>query len=142
MGKKSQSNQINTHTQKRTSKAGAKSAVLAELAGRFARFRAKHPRGTRVPEELRVATLAALRKGATTGDLYRTCRIGRNQIAAWSGSKSNRRTRTSAVSNDVRIFSVVDPEPRDRHEAVEHELELRLGRWSVFVRLTDPTPEA
>ena len=63
---------------------------------------------------------------------------------AWKGARRSapaRRPRRGAKSTpDVRVFSVID-------EAVDHvaptlsvgnELELRLGPWSVSVRLTDP----
>ena len=132
MGKKSQSS--------RRAKTGTKSAVLAKLERRFAQFRAEHPRGKRIPAELRTATLAALRAGVAPGDLYRTCRISWSQIQAWKSGSKPERCREDTTSEEVRVFSVIDPEPVDRRSPTaseEHDLELRLGRWSVHVRLTE-----
>ena len=118
-------------------------SALADLADRFARFRREHPRGTKVPEELRAAALAALRKGVAPGELYRACGLSWSQVVAW---KANGRVASAkprrAVVPDVRVFSVVDEQPVDRPVAVSagHELELRLGSWSVRVRLADPEP--
>jgi hypothetical protein len=133
MGKKPQSS--------RRAKTGNKSAVLDKLEKRFAQFRAEHPRGTRVPVELREATLAALRAGTAPGDLYRTCGISWGQLEAWkSGHKPDRRRRNR--EEEVRVFSVVDAEPVVRQAPVDsdvQDLELRLGRWSVRVRLAEPS---
>jgi hypothetical protein len=95
-----------------------------------------------VPVDLRAAALAALRRGATAGDLYRTCGIGWSQLEAWrTGPNAVRKRGTrDAALEDVRIFSVVDAEPPDRRAPLveaEDEIELRLGRWSVRVRLGD-----
>jgi hypothetical protein len=114
-------------------------AVLDDLAGRFARFRQRHPRGTRVPVELRAAALAALQEGVGPGDLYRACGVSWGQVAAWKGRASSAKS-GDAEPTDVRVFSVTD-EPIRRPEpatAAGHELELRLGPWSVSVRLSDP----
>lgn len=142
MVKPSQSNPIHKERRRRGSKSdGMRSSVLADLEGRFARFRAEHRRGTRVPVELRTAVLAALRRGVTAGELYRTCGIGWSQLEAWKSGPNSVRKRGRRDAADVRVFSVVDAEPLDQQAAVvaiENELELRLGRWSVRVRLAEP----
>jgi len=63
---------------------------------------------------------------------------------AWKGARRSapaQRARRGAKSTpDVRVFSVVD-DPIDRGAptvSADNELELRLGPWSVSVRLTDP----
>jgi len=122
-----------------------KSPVLAELARRYARFRRKHPRGARIPSELRAATLAALEKGVSPSELHRSCGVSWNQVAAWRAARStgDRVAREGDDATDVRVFSVVD-EPALEGGAPkleagrEAELELRLGSWSVTVRLADP----
>ena len=114
-------------------------SALAELAGRFARFREEHPRGARVPEDLRAAALAALRQGVVPGHLYRACGVSWSQVDAWKRRAASAEPRDEAT--DMRVFSVIDEPPIDRPERVtptEHELELRLGPWSVSVRLSDP----
>jgi hypothetical protein len=139
MVKPSQSNPIHKERRRRRSKSDP--SVLADLEVRFARFRAEHPRGTRVPIELRAAALAALGRGVTAGDLYRTCGIGWSQLEAWKSEHDSVRKRGRRdAAGDVRVFSVVEAEPLDRQatvSAVEDEIELRLGRWSVRVRLAD-----
>jgi hypothetical protein len=137
MGKPSQSDPNQRKRQRRRSDDGGRStSLLADLESRFARFRAEHPRGTRVPIDLRTAALAALREGVSAGDLYRACGIGWSQLETWkSGRKGVRKKRTP--EEDVRVFSVVDAEPLDQRArvAVEDEIELKLGRWSVRIRL-------
>jgi hypothetical protein len=73
MGKPSQSDPNQRQRQRRRSGNGKSTSVLSDLEGRFARFRAEHPRGTRVPIDLRAAALAALREGVSAADLYRAC---------------------------------------------------------------------
>lgn len=121
-----------------------RSSGLAELAERFARFREEHPKGTRVPADLRAAALAAVRGGATGGELHRACGVAWSQIVAW---KVVRRTapakRRLTAAEDVRVFSVVDELPVRQLEPTTSagpELELRLGLWSISVRLVDPRP--
>lgn len=110
---------------------------LAELESRFARFRQEHPRGTRVPEDLRAAALAALREGLEPGALNRSCGVSSKQLIAWQGGYRAAPAKLAAAeSSDVRAFSVVD-EP-NREPTAAQELELRLGPWSISVRLTDP----
>jgi hypothetical protein len=117
---------------------------LSELGERFAGFRWQHPRGARVPKDLRAAALAALKNGATPGDLHRSCGISWSQVMAWKASEigapsvpetpkgASRRSRSPAA--DVRVFNVTEaPQPG----LVGHDLELRLGPWSVSVRLAE-----
>jgi hypothetical protein len=126
--------------------------ALKPVAELFARFRRDHPRGARVPRELRSAAIAALKAGVAPGDLYRSCRISWSQVAAWKGSEPAAAVPTSApkrrhrkkparreaprhsLSDAVRVFTVADDPGR---VAVGPELELRLGTWSVSVRLAE-----
>lgn len=118
------------------------SPLLADLERRFVQFRAEHPPGARVPQDLRAAALVALRAGVTAGALYRRCGIAWKQLEAWKAAqpisiRARSRARRAAPA-DARVFSVVDADPSDRAEAAmlaEQDLELRLGRWSVRVRL-------
>jgi hypothetical protein len=140
MSKPSQSDPIQRKRGRRRSDDGeVNSSVLADLEHRFARFRTEHRRGTRVPAELRAAALAALRQGVSAGDLYRACGIGWSQLETWAARTGVRKQRTRKVPvEDVRVFSVVDAEARDLQAAVtaeDDEIELKLGRWSVRIRL-------
>lgn len=121
------------------------SSPLAELERRFGEFRRDHPRGARVPVDLKEATLTVLAKGVAPGAISRTCGVSWSQLMAWKGARrsapTRRASRRAKSTPDVRVFSVVD-EPVDRGApamATDTALELRLGPWSVSVRLTDPT---
>lgn len=121
------------------------SSVLADLELRFAEFRREQPRGARVPQELRAAALVAQVKGVSAGAIHRTCGVSWSQLMAWKGARrsvpARRTSRGTKSAPDVRVFSVVD-EPVDRGAltmSADNALELRLGPWSVSVRLTDPT---
>ena len=134
---------------------GQGSFALADLAGRFARFRQEHPPRTRIPADLRAAALAALEKGAAAGDLYRMCGVSWSQVIAWRAAGGGRAPESAkprgaegtgaGTGTGVRVFSVVDEKPVHRPEprlrslagAAGPELELRLGPWSVIVRLED-----
>lgn len=108
---------------------------LVRLGERFARFRKEHPRGARIPDELRGAALALMRRVAPT-DVYRTCGIGVWQVMAWKEAAAR-----GPMARDVRVFSVVDEEPVPRLAAAlaaAPALELRLGSWTVSVRPVDP----
>jgi hypothetical protein len=110
---------------------------LEALGKRFARFRREHPRGTRVPDELRAAALSLLGKVAPA-DVYRTCGISYGQVMAWKEAEARR-----PMAPDVRVFSVVDEEPASpqapKVSAAVPELELRFGSWSVSVRMVGTT---
>jgi hypothetical protein len=113
--------------------------MVAELGKRFARFREEHPRGTRIPEELRTAVVAALVQGVGSREVERACGVSWGQVRAW---QAQREPRAAPVEEkEVRVFSVVEEAPgAERPPAVatsEQALELRLGPWSVSVRLAE-----
>ena len=118
-------------------------AALIALTERFAQFRADRERGARVPGELRVAALAALRQGVTQGALLRGCRISWSQLDAWKRAAARASMKSQrAAGEDARVFAVVD-EARpvgEQAETAEHTLELRAGPWSVTVRLAEGGP--
>jgi len=111
------------------------SPPLDALAKRFTSFRQHHGRGARVPQELREAALSALEQGVAPSDLFRACGLSWGQVAAWRARRADA-PRSPAEHPDVRVFTVTDDlSARDAHGP---ELELRLGRWSVCVRLAEP----
>ena len=144
MPRAAQSQSSPVHSRRRGRPPIPRPSALAEITERFARFRQEHPKGTRVPGDLRAAALAALREGATTGELHRACGVTWSQIVAWRavhGTPPAKRRRTAA--EDVRVFSVVDEQPVRQLEptfSAGQELVLRLGPWSVSVRLAEPAP--
>jgi len=117
------------------------STALAELGARFARFRVEHRRGVRYPAELREAALQLLREVAPD-DLYRTCGLSFRQVMSWKSAKAAQSPAASIAAEPakVRVFSVLDEEqaPLEQEPAVrgaESEFELRIGPWSVTVRV-------
>ena len=118
---------------------GEEPAALVALGKRFARFRREHPRGARIPDDLREAALVLLREVAPA-DLYRSCGISFGQVVAWKEARARR-----PESADVRVFSVVAEEaaaerPALAVPATPPELELRVGPWSVRVSLAGHGP--
>jgi hypothetical protein len=143
MGNESESTSIRSRRRRRP-QSSEPSSLLAALERRFAQFRREQPRGARVPDDLREAALDAEVKGVSAGAIHRTCGVSWSQMMAWKGARrapSAQRVRPGTKSTpDVRVFSVVE-DPIDRvapTTLADNELELRLGRWSVSVRLTEP----
>ena len=119
-------------------------AVSQELKRRFARFRRENPRNTRVPDDLRAAVLAAIGRGVTPGLLRRTCGLSTGQLTRWRKS-SRALAASSAPSREepARVFSLIGAATTRPPEVPPHPpadgLELRLGPWSVCVRLAPLT---
>ena len=131
---------------RRSAEGRASASGLAELAGRFARFRREQPRGARVPAELRAAVVAALGQGVRPGELQRACGVTWSQVMTWQARRAGDQGASgSAGPTKVRVFSVVDEPREDPAEALEsmggRGLELRLGPWTVSVRLAGPGPQ-
>jgi hypothetical protein len=121
-------------------------SALVQLAKRFARFRSERPRGARYPDELREGVLRLFGEVAPEA-LYRACGVSFRQVMAWKAAHRFAPAKTpEAEPAQVRVFSVVDEEPVVRLEpeavgrAGEAVLELRVGPWSVSVRLVDGRP--
>jgi hypothetical protein len=115
-------------------------AALAALGKQFARFRAEHREGTRIPVELRVAVVAALEQGAKLGEVQRVCKVSWSQVRSWQERDLHAQAPgDGGPGESVRVFAVEDeagagngaPAALGEGEA----LELRLGPWSVSVRL-------
>jgi len=117
---------------------GASAEVEVERLGRrFEAFRRSREPGTRIPDALRAAALAALERGASTADLYRVCRVSSAQLRQWQ-QHVRRGAPVAAASPPVaHVFNVVDgPAEHDAGSDCEPgaaELELRLGRWAVRI---------
>jgi len=100
------------------------------LAVRFEEFRRTHRRGTKIPEELRAGALAALAEGVPAATVRSACGVATTQLEYWKrGAKTAVPQRQQ--QGVAEVFSVVEPEAQN-----EACLELRLGAWSVTVRLT------
>jgi len=110
---------------------------VERLGRRFEMFRRNHEPGTRIPDALRAAALAVLERGASSGDLFRTCRVTSVQLSQWR-QRLGRGTQVGAAEKPVAsVFNVVDEAAaRDAglgREPQALELELRLGRWAVRI---------
>jgi hypothetical protein len=125
-------------------------AFADELRRRFLRFHRENPRNTRVPSDLRTAVAAALARGVTPGLLRRTCGLSTSQLTRWRVSSRalapvQAPPPSTAGQLPPRVFSVIGeatPRPSDLPAYPPTDgLELRLGPWSVCVRLAGP-PEA
>lgn len=112
-------------------------SAVAELKERFAVFHRENPPGTRIPADLRAAVVEAIQRGVAPTRLRRSCGLSTGQLTQWRAVA--RGTRGSGAGTPrPRAFSVVDTPARAWAAAVAgptEELELRLGRWSVSVRL-------
>jgi hypothetical protein len=108
-----------------------------------------------VPSELRVAVLTAIARGVTPGLVRRACGLSGHQLKRW-GKGSAARVATPALAptlspalatevRPARIFSVTTEatarSPKPAAQPLTDALELRLGPWSVCVRLATP-PDA
>jgi hypothetical protein len=126
-----------------------KARSLAELERGFAEFREKNRRGARVPMELRAAVLEAVDRGVGPGKVQHACGVSWSQLAAWRSERDRSVSGQALRPADrkrVRAFAVVDEAPvRPPHATSttgdDRELELRLGNWSVRVRLAELGPK-
>lgn len=116
--------------------------AVTRLGKRFARFRSEHPRGTRYPDKLRQAVLGLL--GEVEPDaVYRACGLSFGQVMAWKDARRVAPAQAlEAEAAKVRVFSVVDEQPALGFDpqAPAPDFELRLGPWSVSVRLARRRP--
>jgi hypothetical protein len=90
---------------------------------------------------MRAAVVAALELGVRRTELQRACGISGTQLGRWEEEADERRSDPDggAEARGARVFAVVDethdagraPAPTEQPEA----LELRLGPWSVSIRL-------
>ena len=112
--------------------------IIEGLSRRFAEFHSRHPRRTRVPDDLRRDTLAALRQGVTRTQLRRACGVSSKQLAQWQNSHGKISKNATRATQDTRVFSVVGEDAAQRAESLnseqDHQLELRLDGWTISVR--------
>jgi hypothetical protein len=111
---------------------------LKKLSRRFTQFRGEHPLQTRIPDTLRKATLAALRRGVTQAQVRRACGVTSGQLDDWQQSLDRVATPARRNLKPARVFSVVDDNASRDSQATspnrDQPLELRLGGWEICVR--------
>jgi transposase-like protein len=113
---------------------------LERLRRRFEAFRRGHEPGTRIPDALRAAALAAADRGASEADLRRACQSTSVQLRQWrQWLRRGAQVDDPADQQVARVFEVVDEPPASEPEIGPGcdpriaELELRLGRWAVRI---------
>ncbi|MBW2736490.1 MAG: hypothetical protein JRH20_29230 [Deltaproteobacteria bacterium] len=101
------------------------------LRRRFAKFRHEHESGTRIPDSLRHAALAALPSGNSESEVRRACGVTSNQLARW-----RKHWKASAEARELevqapRVFPVVDDLAgmglAQARGPVQQDLELCIG---------------
>ena len=117
---------------------GSVEIEMERLRRRFELFRGGHEPGTRIPDGLRAAALAALDHGASEGDLRRACQATSVQLRQWRTQQRRRATEAGASAEPAaRVFDVVDDqaalESTPKGKLSSPELELRLGGWAVRI---------
>jgi hypothetical protein len=112
---------------------------LEEVAKQFAHFRQTHQKGARIPQELREAVEKLAEEGISLSEVLPTCGLTLWQYQRWHKSKSQsnkiKNQKSESRKSAVRVFPVVnkDSSYSDRNQ----ELELRLGPWSVSIKLAE-----
>lgn len=119
--------------------AGGVSRRVEGLRRRFAKFRREHESGTRIPDSLRHAALAAVRSGLSKeSEVRRTCGITSDQLARWRKHQEASSQAREVDGQAPRIFPVVDDLAgmgmRQAGAPVQQDLELRLGGWAICIR--------
>ena len=115
-------------------------ATVDELKERFAVFHREYPRNTRIPGDLRAAVIAAMRRDVSATRLRRACGLSTSQLARWL-ARDQDPAPFPLRAQHARVFSVVGETPprppKPTAPPPTHELELRIGQWSVSVRLAE-----
>lgn len=122
-----------------TSGKGGAAATVVDLGRRFDAFRKHNRRHAPIPAELRAAVARALSQGAEPVELRRACRLSGTQLERWSAEVANVGSGSAAEPDAARVFSVVEDSPDSGARATaavgSEPLELRVGPWSVSIRL-------
>jgi len=109
-----------------------------QLRRSFAKFRSGHRAGTRIPQALREAALAALASGMREGRVRGACGISRTQLRWWRQSQGACGQVVEHPEPKARVFPVVDEPANLAAESAEgpssQSLQLRFGRWDISIR--------
>jgi len=113
---------------------------VSSLRKRFARFRRAHKPHTRIPDELRAAAVAAVQRGVAPSILKMTCGVSSRQLGQWRPKTTKASVPNGNRLDDVQVLSVVEHDAlplklTPTSSAVDQELHLRLGSWSVSIRV-------
>ena len=117
------------------------SSIVDALRTEFDAFRSAHPRGTHVPKRLCSGVANALEEGIAMGVLHAACGISWGQGQRWQAAArkgriaENSTAKTSAT--EAQVFTVREPVAEQTAPPAPANLELRMGQWSVSIRLAD-----
>ena len=116
---------------------------LAELQKEFETHRANTPVacGRRYPLELQQKVLAALEGEIPRKAIMSACRITTNHIHRWQGGHGLAKQRGIARTAPARVFNVVQHHPEERLRVEGEEIEIRIGRWQLQLRLDQASPD-
>lgn len=114
--------------------------AVEQLRRRFAKFRQERRSRTGFPDTLRGAVLAAMQQGVTAREVRRACGVTARQLEQWRQGRGSVVAPVQQAVEPAQMFSVT-------HDALSQDggvnagerrqpLELRLGDWSVSIRMT------
>lgn len=117
-------------------------ATLEEVAKQFAHFRQTHQKGARIPQELREAVEKLAEEGISLTEVLPACGLTLWQYQRWHKNQSNKIKNQKSESREsaVRVFPVANE--NSGHCDRSQELELRLGPWSVSIKLAESSKSA
>ncbi len=116
---------------------GVRESRLEGIHQCFEVFRRAHRPGTRIPNDLRTATLEAMRQGLSRAEVRRVCGVSSQQLDAWEKRDEAGAMKAETRRVAARMFSVVDDDDISVTSDDPPVLELRLQGWSVALRRSD-----
>lgn len=124
------------------------------LRAAFAQFRATHSPGTKIPDSLRQAVVAAIQAGLDRAQVRSACRITNEQVAYWVKAQRRAMARPSQLAPlaPPQVFPVVGAaEQAATSDPIGTEptgpcLQLRLAGFAISIRSVPdtsarPTPQ-
>lgn len=113
--------------------------TLEKVAKQFANFRQTHQKGTRIPQELREAVEKLAEEGISLTEVLPACGLTLWQYQRWHKSQHSdtkkKKQKSEPSESAVRVFPVVNEDGGYSNRS--QELELRLGPWSVSIKLAE-----
>lgn len=116
---------------------------LAELQMDFEAYREKTPNiySRRFPRALHESVVAALDEGVSPGDMMVACRLTRSQLEGWQRKYQKAPARREeSQPPPARVLNVVDDHPPEQVAVTADEIEIRIGRWQLQLRLGQAYP--
>lgn len=117
--------------------------TLEKVAKQFIHFRQTHQKGARIPQELRVAVDKLAGEGLSLTEVLPACGLTLWQYQRWHKNQRGKVKKQKSVPREsaVRVFTVVD-DSSSGYSDKNQELELRIGPWSVNIKLAEGASES